>query len=211
MRTDKSKYYNDENIMILGNVYDNNLKLTNTVLSVTPIFNETSVLPSFLPSFLPIFLPFLPSSHETKHPLILQKTEIPVIDGIYNFTLYLNKQGFYNISISDKGGNNERFLIVEAKNKFSSYTFLLIYFTIGLLILYCIITWFAVSNEPKIASKLFKYEIYRFFILSSISLIPLISFFVMDVEIGKFSPIGLVMKNIENATDVQQILFLKSG
>jgi hypothetical protein len=31
----------------------------------------------------------------------------------------------------------------------------------------------------------------------------------MDVEIGKFSPIGIVMKNIENATDVQQDIISK--
>jgi hypothetical protein len=349
IRTDKSKYYNDEDITIFGKVYDNNLKLTNTVLSVTPIFNETS-----------FFSSFLSSSHETKQSLILQKTEIPVIDGIYNFTLYLSKQGLYNISISDKSGNNERFLIVEAKNKFFSYTFILIYLIIILIILYGLFTWFAIKGKsssknpiyrffiwlkrlkrkpkeqrdiynPKIitttpkdkpvevtlggsnidqgddlttkidkkplygqlseinqttgkvtytpnpnfvgedvftfkikdkqgqyinyvgtvwisvqqlpnqpppsdqsptknrqtpsANKLssgenkdeesidisykFKYEVLRFFILSAISITPLVSFMLMDVEIGKFSPIGLVMKNIENATDVQQDIISK--
>lgn len=248
IRTDKSKYYNDEDITIFGKVYDDNLKLTNTVLSVTPIFNETS---------------FFSSSHESKQPLILQKTEIPVIDGIYNFTLYLSKQGLYNISISDKNGNNERFLIVEAKNKFFSYTFMLIYLIIILIILYGLFTWLAIrgklnnkskqgqnnssknsicrfliwlkrkpklgqtpppdqhpantgqtlpsknssseenKDEESIDTSKFKYEVLRFFILSAISIIPLISFMVMDVEIGKFSPIGLVLQN-QNSNDTQQ-------
>ena len=152
IRTDKSKYYNDEDITILGNVYDNNLKLTNTILSVTPIFHETPFLPSFLS-----FLSFLSSSHETKQPLILQKTEIPVIDGIYNFTLYLSQQGLYNISISDKSGNNERFLLFEAKNKFFSYTFLLIYLIIFLIFLYCLFTWIAIRGKTSSKNLLYRF------------------------------------------------------
>ena len=248
IKSEKFKYYNGDILTIFGNVYDNNLNLTKTVLYITPIFTESSFF------------------HQNKKPVILQKTTIPVIDGSYNFTQYLDKPGFYNISVSDKDDNNNVSFVIEAKNKILSSTFILIYFTIGLLFLYGIVTWTAVrikitnkndkkqttgsrfynslcdllrrlavkiriinkgneqlitpmnstssqekdedgsaenDDESKTAAK-FKYEIFRFFILSAISILPLISFVVMDVEVGKFSPIGLVMQNTQTTTDIQQ-------
>jgi hypothetical protein len=242
IKSEKNKYYNDDILTIFGNVYDNNLSLTNkTVLSITSIFNKT-----------PVF-------NGTKQQVTLQKTTIPVIDGSYNFTQYLGKTGFYNISVSDKDDNNNAVsFVIEAKYKFFSYTFIILYFTVTLLVLYGIITWYAgripiinkndkkqttaskfynwfcdllqrlalklgiinknneqgippsnsaleekEKKESKIASK-FKYEIIRFFILSGISILPLISFLVMDIEIGKFSPIGLVMQNTQTTQDIQQ-------
>ena len=208
----KFKYYNDDILEIVGNVYDNTLNLTKkTVLSITSIFKETSVF------------------HEPKQPVTLQKTTIPVIDGSYNFTQYLYKPGFYNISVSDKDDdNNDVWFVIEAKNKLFSSTFIILYIAICLLVSYGIITWLAVRDKQNkktnnnqsgqvecsssagdidnisIESSKFKYEIIRFFILSAISLIPLVGFLVTDVEIGKFSFIGLVMKDTQNSNDTQQ-------
>ena len=266
IKSEKYKYYNDDILTIFGNVYNNNLTLTNkTVLSITSIFNKT-----------PLF-------NGTKEQVTLQKTTIPVIGGSYNFTQYLGKTGFYNISVSDKDDNNNGVsFVIEAKYKFFSYTFIILYFTGILLVLYGIITWYAgripiinkkdkkqttaskfynwfcdllkrlalklriinknneleekekneleekekneleekekneleekekkeleekEKNELETTSKKFKYEIFRFFILSAISILPLISFVVMDVEIGKYSPIGLIMQNTQTTKDIQQ-------
>jgi hypothetical protein len=172
INTDRYSYYDGENFKVFGNVFDNNIHPINTILSLKYIYNANSTL---------------------------QDVEIPAINGSYTSSLFIPKNGHYKIAISDKDNNISKYITFEAKSKIFSYTFILFYIAGILIIAYGIITYLSElkRSTPNRNLQLI-FDSLRFFILSTFSLLPLLGFFIFDIEIGENSPLSLVHKYTQN-------------